>query len=61
MTNYDDLCPITIKEKSDGSFDLEWDELDPRCFEINDWTAEDFEEAIATGLQEVLLEKRDDR
>ena len=60
MTNNDNLCPMMVSENEDGSFTLEWDEHDPRCYEVNTWSRDDFVEAITTGVQETLLEKRDD-
>ena len=41
---------ITVQEKEDGSFVLEWDGTDPRCQEFNDWTEEDWSKAIEDGL-----------
>jgi len=41
---------ITVQQKDDGTFVLEWDETDPRCQEFNDWTEEDWSKAIEDGL-----------
>ena len=41
---------ITVKQKDDGTFDLEWDENDPRCQEFEDWTESDWIKAIENGL-----------
>ena len=41
---------ITVQEKEDGSFVLEWDGTDPRCQEFNDWTQEEWLEALKNGL-----------
>ena len=45
----DDLPIVLIKEQ-DGVYILEWDETDPRCAEINDWTHDDWLEAIEKGM-----------
>lgn len=41
---------ITVKQKDDGTFVLEWDENDPRCREFQDWTESDWIKAIENGL-----------
>jgi hypothetical protein len=48
LTN--DLPLISVKENEDGSFTLEWDETDPRCEEINNWTYDEWVKAIEHGL-----------
>ena len=48
----DDL-PIVIIEEKDGVYTLEWDENDPRCAEINDWTHDDWLEAIEKGMMKM--------
>ncbi|AOO07171.1 hypothetical protein Sn250709_027 [Synechococcus phage S-RIM2] len=35
---------INVKDNSDGSFIIEWDENDPQESIFNDWTKEDFTE-----------------
>ena len=45
-----DLPIITVKEKEDGSFVLEWDGTDPRCQEFTNWTEEEWNEAFKNGL-----------
>lgn len=41
---------VTVREREDGVFILEWDDTDPRCAEINKWTQEEWLEAIERGL-----------
>ena len=48
----DDLPIVLIKEQ-DGVYILEWDETDPRCAEINDWTHDDWLEAIEKGMMKM--------
>lgn len=48
----DDLPIVLIKEQ-DGVYILEWDETDPRCEEINDWTQDDWLEAIEKGMMKM--------
>lgn len=49
-----DLLAIAVGEDEDGFF-IEWDETDPRAIEmgINEWTPEQWEEAIEDGLRRV--------
>lgn len=55
MTNF----PISVQQTGRNTFVIEWDETDPKTTLLNNWTNEDFCEAIRTGLQELTLDKRD--
>ena len=55
MTN----LPISVQQTGRNTFVIEWDESHPKATLINDWTNEDFCEAIRMGLQELTLEKQD--
>ena len=52
--------PISVVQTGDNTFAIEWDEKHPATMLLNDWTNEDFHEAIRIGLQELTLDKRDD-
>ena len=43
---------LTVTEKEDGTFVVEWDEKDPRYDYLNGLTEEEFNELINTALQE---------
>ena len=49
----DNLPLVTVKEDEDGLFILEWDDTDPRCAEINNWTEDDWLKAIEEGLMKI--------
>jgi hypothetical protein len=42
---------INVKEESDGSFTISWDENDPVESMMNTWTEEDFIQAIREELK----------
>jgi hypothetical protein len=42
---------ITVKEESDGSFTISWDETDPVESIMNHWEEEDFLNAIREELK----------
>ena len=50
LSSMSDLPIITVQERKDGSFVLEWDENDPRCQEFASWTEEEWNEAFKNGL-----------
>ena len=52
-----DDFPMTVTDNGDGTFHLEWDENHPVASMMNDWTNDDFLEAIRIGLTEIQLEK----
>jgi len=52
----DNLLPITVTHLGDSSFTIEWDEKDVATSLLNDWTTEDFKEAIRIGCADLLLE-----
>jgi hypothetical protein len=47
---------IKVEEREDGSFDISWDENDPKESMFNTWTKSDFENAIANHLNELKRE-----
>jgi len=50
---------IEVKEETNGSFTISWDEKDPVESIMNDWTENDFIQAIKNRLKE--LEKNDSK
>lgn len=48
---------IKVEEREDGSFDISWDEKDPRESMFNHYTEEDFIRAITEYLDKL---KEDD-
>jgi hypothetical protein len=42
---------ITVKEESDGSLTIDWDENDSLEKQLNHWTEEDFVRAIQEELK----------
>ena len=44
---------IKVTERGDGSFDIDWDPNDPVESIMNDWTEEDFIQAIKDHLETV--------
>ena len=52
----DELLPITVTQTGEKQFTIEWDEKDIVTSLLNDWTTEDFQEAIRVGCAELLVE-----
>lgn len=50
---------ITVTQIGENAFDIEWDGNHPATRMLNNWTEEDFINAIRIGLQELNLEKQD--
>jgi hypothetical protein len=50
---------ISVTENTDGTFTIDWDQEDPKESLFNDWTEEDFTNAISAYLEE-LIAKSDD-
>jgi hypothetical protein len=44
---------IKVTERGDGSFDIEWNEKDPVESIMNEWTEEDFIQAIKDHLKKI--------
>jgi hypothetical protein len=44
---------IKVTERGDGSFDIDWDPNDPVESIMNEWTEEDFIQAIKDHLETV--------
>jgi hypothetical protein len=44
---------IKVEEKEDGSFEISWNEKDPRESMFNTWTQNDFENAITEYLNQL--------
>ncbi len=59
MTTSDKLFPITVTCEN-GYYTIEWDQKDVVTSSLNNWTEEDFTEAIRVGCAELLLEQADD-
>jgi len=51
---------IDVKEEEDGSFTISWDENDPVESMLNDFTEQDFVDAIMAKVREVLETEQDD-
>tara|TARA_B100000131_G_scaffold42853_1_gene38549 strand:+ start:3364 stop:3540 length:177 start_codon:yes stop_codon:yes gene_type:complete len=47
-----------VKANEDGSFTIEWDKEDPYESIFNDWTQEDFSNALKEYIQEKEEEER---
>jgi hypothetical protein len=43
---------ITVKDKEDGSFLIDWNPNDPKESALNSWTEEDFVNAIRESLND---------
>jgi len=52
----DNLLPITVTHNGGATFTIEWDENDIATSLLNDWTVDDFQEAIRVGCAELLVE-----
>ncbi len=52
----DNLLPITVTHNGGATFTIEWDDKDTVTSLLNDWTDEDFIEAIRIGCAELLVE-----
>ena len=52
----DNLLPITVTHNGGATFTIEWDDKDIVTSLLNDWTDEDFIEAIRIGCAELLVE-----
>jgi hypothetical protein len=52
----DNLLPLTVTHNGGSSFTIEWDDKDIVTSLLNDWTVEDFQEAIRVGCAELLVE-----
>jgi hypothetical protein len=46
---------IKVKEESDGSLTIDWDETDPVESMMNTWTEEDFVRAIQEQLNSICI------
>lgn len=50
---------ISVTENTDGTFTIDWDENDPKESLFNDWTEEDFTNAISSYLEELIGQSDD--
>ena len=50
---------ISVTENIDGTFTIDWDQEDPKESLFNDWTEEDFTNAISSYLEELIAESDD--
>jgi hypothetical protein len=48
---------IKVNENTDGSFEIDWDPNDPVESIMNDWTAEDFIQALQEYLEQLKTDK----
>lgn len=48
---------IDVKEESDGSFTITWDENDPQESMLNTWTQQDFIDCIMDRINELTSSK----
>jgi hypothetical protein len=48
---------IKVEEREDGSFDVDWNPNDPVESILNDWTEEDFIQALQDHLNKLKNEK----
>jgi len=56
MTRTDsDNFELTVVDHNDGTFSFEWDENDPVMQILNDWTHDDFVQAIMMGLEDAAI------
>jgi hypothetical protein len=44
---------IEVQEEQDGSFTISWDHNDPVESQMNDWTQQDFIDAIMEGCNKI--------
>ena len=51
------LLPISITHNGGSSFTIDWDENDVATSFLNNWTVDDFQEAIRIGCAELLLDE----
>lgn len=51
---------IEVTEKEDGTFDISWDENDPKESILNTWTEQDFINAIQSFLNSLTDNSRDE-
>lgn len=58
----DEGLPLYMTEEDDGSVTIEWDMDDPRAIEwgINDWTTEDWSEALEEAARRVDAEEAEE-
>ena len=49
-----DFFPLAVGLHEDGTFSIEWDEHDPVTSVFNDWTEEDFAEALRNWCEDAL-------
>lgn len=50
---------IEVKVNNDGSFDISWDENDPKESLLNNFTEQDFIDVIMNRLNEIDRESKD--
>jgi hypothetical protein len=50
---------IDVKEETDGTFTITWDENSPTESFLNDWTEEDFIKVIADHLDKLKNEEQE--
>ena len=50
---------ISVTENTDGTFTIDWDHEDPKESRFNDWTEEEFINAISSYLEELIGQSDD--
>ena len=50
---------IEVKENDNGSFDISWDPKDPKESMLNEWTEQDFVNAIVDQCNKILDEYKE--
>ena len=53
------IMTIEVNENEDGSFEISWDENHPTESMFNNWTAEDFKNAISDYLDKLKNEEQE--
>ena len=46
---------IEVKEETDGTFTISWDENDPLESVLNTWTEQDFIDTIINGIETIIV------
>ena len=58
--DFNDVDGLSITENPDGTFQVEWDENDPRYSMFKGLDENQIQQMITTGLREILNREEDD-
>ncbi len=58
--DFNDVDGLSITENPDGTFQVEWDENDPRYSMFKGLTEDQIQELIITGLRDIISREEDD-